>query len=261
MKLLFIAVPLALILIACMALPTQGKNMKAEQFFEPSYVKLLNAINAGDKQAAQAIIDKGVALDVRGEHGITPLFWLAMETDKESLQLALELGANPDYPALVKKDRNEPKKEQLLAALAGSDKTDMMQALLEHNASPNGVDAHKKPAIFNAIANDKDDQIELLLKHDVDLNATDAMNTNAANYAALMLKYKYALLFISKGADFSTPSTTGGTVANSIEKDLRKKLVRPGTDNYEYVMEIKELLMEKGVSFPPPSPKEVRAAN
>ena len=53
MKLLFIAVPLALILIACMALPTQGKNMKTEQFFEPSYVKLLNAINAGDKQAAQ----------------------------------------------------------------------------------------------------------------------------------------------------------------------------------------------------------------
>ena len=60
------------------------------------------------------IIDKGVALDVRGEHGITPLFWLAMETDKESLQLALELGANPDYPALVKKTGTSQRKNSFL---------------------------------------------------------------------------------------------------------------------------------------------------
>ena len=135
----------------------------------------------------------------------------------------------------------------------------MMQALLEHNASPNGVDAHKKPAIFNAIANDKDDPIELLLKHDDDLNATDAMNTRAANYAALMLKAN-TLYYLFPSADFSTFDHRRHG-CQQYEKDLRKKLVRPGTDNYEYVMEIKELLMEKGVSFPPPSPKEVRAAN
>ena len=261
MKLLFIAVPLALILIACMALPTQGKNMKAEQFFEPSHVKLLNAIKAGDKQAAQAIIDKGVALDVRGEHGITPLFWLAMETNEESIRLALELGADPDFPAYVTLDRNGPTEEQLLAALAGSDKTDMMRVLLEYNASPNAVDASLEPALFNAVANDKDEQVNLLLAHGVDLNATDAMNNNATNYSALMLKYKYALLFIAKGGDFSAPSTTGGTVANSIERDLRKKLLRPGTSNYNYAMKVRELLIAKGVSFPPSSPKEVRAAN
>ncbi|TLX50010.1 ankyrin repeat domain-containing protein [Pseudoalteromonas ruthenica] len=244
-----------------MAMPTLAQGMKAEQFFEPSHVILLNAIKAGDKQAAQAIIDTGVALDVHGEHGITPLFWLAMETNEKSLRLALDLGADPDFPAYVTLDRNGPTEEQLLSALAGSDKTKMMQVLLEYNASPNAVDASLEPALFNAVANDKDEQVNLLLAHGVDLNATDAMNNNAANYSALMLKYKYTLLFITQGGDFSAPSATGGTVANSIERDLRKKLLRPGTSNYDYAMKVKELLIEKGVSFPPPSPKEVRAAN
>ena len=75
-----------------------GVNMEASNFFQPEMVALLQEIQSGNKNRAEEKISDGVSLNVHGKEGITPLFWLIINKDKPAMKLALQLGADPNFP-------------------------------------------------------------------------------------------------------------------------------------------------------------------
>lgn len=93
--------------------------MKADLFFDAKMVSLLGAIQRKDSAAAKAMLAQGVELNVRGEEGITPLLWLIMQKDFSAIELALQLGADANFPAMITINREGPKPAQPLAIIAG----------------------------------------------------------------------------------------------------------------------------------------------
>ena len=57
--------------------------------------------------------------NIRGDPGITPLLWLIMQKDTDAVELALQLGADANFPAMVSINRDGPKPAQPLSIIAG----------------------------------------------------------------------------------------------------------------------------------------------
>lgn len=249
---------LAALLSSC---KTEGKNMKAELFFTPELVSLLQAIQRNDKQTAQQLLAQGADLNVRGDEGITPLLWLIMQKKVAPVELALQLGADANFPAMIAINRDGPKPAQPLAILAGDGDNKLFSVLLEYGADPNSRDnSTGKPAIFGCIGHSNWEQFNLLLKYGVDLNASDNTNNNSALYAAGISKYDFVYKLVSLGASATQRSTTGASVAWRVHSEFENNAKNPAFKISADVQKTKALLIEQGVTFPPLSPKEYRAS-
>lgn len=236
-----------------------GELMNAEEYFAPAVVELLDSIQGSDKAKAKALIDSGVTLNSHGNEGVTPLLWLITQRDQQAVELALTLGADPNFPALVEINRSGPKPAQPLALIAGNGDNLIFKLLLEHGANPNSIDQSTgHPAIFNVITFENTEQFDLLVKNGVDLDITDRNHANSALYAADIGKYNLVYQLLTLGASPNMPSNTGATIAWRIYSAFEKKEKNPAFRISDDMRKTKELLIEKGVKFPPLSPREVR---
>ncbi|WP_240219806.1 ankyrin repeat domain-containing protein [Rheinheimera hassiensis] len=234
--------------------------MKAELFFTAEMVNLLHAIQRKDETTAKLLIEQGVNLNVHGDEGITPLLWLIMQKDAAAVELALQLGADANFPAMVKINREGPKPAQPLAILAGDGDNKLFSILLKYGADPDSRDSStNRPAIFGCIGHDNWQQLSLLLEYGADVNAKDGSNSNSALYAADLGKYDFVYKLINEGASATQPSTTGASVAWRVHLALEKNAKNPAFRVSEETHKTKALLIEKGVTFPPPNPQEVKA--
>jgi hypothetical protein len=228
-----------------------GGNMKASEFFTPEQVELLEAIQDGDRARAQALLDKGLTLDFYGEENITPLFWLIMQRDNRAVELALELGADPNFAT--------PMGRTPVATVAGGIDDEVLRLLLEHGGDPNAKDADGKPALFGAIGQERWSHIKMLLEFGADMNLTDGPNRNSAHYAAFLNKFEIVHYLIEKGVDYTNRNAAGGDIAWIVHEGLSENLLSPEYEAYGWALKVKQQLINRGVEFPPPSPKEVRA--
>ncbi|MGL1050604.1 ankyrin repeat domain-containing protein [Vibrio vulnificus] len=235
--------------------------MKADLFFDAKMVSLLHAIQRKDSAAAKAMLAQGVELNVRGEEGITPLLWLIMQKDLSAVELALQLGADPNFPAMIEINRTGPKPAQPLAIIAGDGDNKLFRLLLNYGASPNSRDdSTGHPALFRCIGHDNWQQFTWLLENGVDINATDNSNDNAALYASSLLKFDFVVKLLELGIDYTKPNNAGVTLAHAIEVDFATNRKNPGFRLSEDMHKAKAMLEERGVVFPPPTPQEVREA-
>lgn len=228
--------------------------MNASDFFTSDYVSLLKLIQKGDKAKAQAVIGQGLSLDVHGKDGITPLFWLILKNDMPAIDLALQLGANPNFAESKYGDT------PLNSILGGSTKDDaLVKLLLKNGANPNIPNRNGSPALFAAIGGDSRTQIDLLLAHGADINLQDKLHRNAALYTTYLNKFDLTYYLIERGGDYTNRATTGADIAWSIHDKLTSNLLSPEFPAYGWALKLKALLESKGIVFPPPSPAEVRA--
>ncbi len=233
--------------------------MNAEEYFAPAVVELLNSIQDGDKTTAKALLDSGVALNSHGNEGVTPLLWLITQKDQQAVELALTLGADPNFPALVEINRSGPKPAQPLALIAGNGDNLIFNLLLEHGADPNSIDQSTgHPAIFGCIDFDNWEQFNNLVENKVSIDKTDHLGRSAALYAAYIKKFDFVLALVRIDASPILPDKSGVTVANMIESLLERNSRNPAFRISDDMRKTKELLIEKGVKFPPLSPQEVR---
>jgi len=105
-----------------------GKPMKLTDFFKPDMVKLIRAIEKGDESQARALIEQELSLNVHGDEGITPLFWLTIQKDKLGMRLAIKLGADPDFA--------DPKGDTPLTLITGGNDDELLLILLEGGGEP-----------------------------------------------------------------------------------------------------------------------------
>ncbi|BFM19618.1 hypothetical protein R50076_06670 [Gilvimarinus japonicus] len=228
--------------------------MKPSDYFTPEYVQLINLIEKGKKEQAQALIDQGLPLDIYGKYGITPLFWFIATNDISGTELVLELGADPNLPE--KQYGNTP----LNKVIGGETKYDVwVTLLLEYGADPNIVDSTGRPPLFRAVVGSSLSQIDILIKHGANVNLHDKTGRNAALYAAFLNEYKLVYHLIEQGADPFNYSQGGADIAWCINDALNVPLIKAPSENYDWAMKVKAHLESQGVQFPPPSPAKVRA--
>ena len=230
---------------------TNGTNsMKAEQFFEPQMVALLAAIQRGKTTQAQQLIDQGVELNIHGNEDITPLLWLVMEKDKAAVKLALTLGADPNF--------QRANGSNAVTMMAGGKDPEWLELLLAAGGDPNSIDHNGMPAIFDAIGQERWADIHTLLKYGADVNLRDASGRNCALYPTYIGLYEFAYFFIQQGADPHVYASTGANLAWKVYDNVNRGILAPDNRQYPWAMKIKQHLIEQGVSFPPPSPAQVR---
>ncbi|WP_407321104.1 ankyrin repeat domain-containing protein [Dickeya ananatis] len=233
------------LLSACQA---GGSNMQATDFFDPNMANLLKVIQQGNEIEAREKLSQGLNLNVHGKEGITPLLWLVMQKDKSATQLALKLGADPNFRA--------GNGNSAVNMVAGAKSPEWLKMMLDAGGNPNSMDANKSPVLFSAINESRWDDIKLLVERGADLNLEDAQKRNSALYAAYINEYETVYWLIDHGAKVDTYSATGGSLAWRVHDSL--SIVANNSPNYSWLLKVKQQLQQRGIKFPPLSPEEVR---
>ncbi|UCZ76009.1 hypothetical protein LHK94_03110 [Dickeya zeae] len=239
-------------LLACLPLLTAcqagGRSMQASELFQPPMATLLQTIRKGDETEALRQLAQGLNLNIHGKEGITPLLWLVMEKDKSATQLALKLGADPNFCA--------GNGNNAVNMVAGAKSPEWLKMMLDAGGDPNSMDANKSPVLFSAINESRWDDIKLLVERGADLNLEDAQKRNSALYAAYINEYETVYWLIEHGAKVDTYSATGGSLAWRVHDSL--SIVANNSPNYSWLLKVKQQLQQRGIKFPPLSPEEVR---
>ncbi|MEH2922775.1 ankyrin repeat domain-containing protein [Samsonia erythrinae] len=223
--------------------------MQASELFEPPVVAVLESIQKGDESAARHQLSQGVNLNIQGKEGITPLLWLIYGTqDKKAVKLALKLGADPNY-----KDGSG---DSAVNRVSGVKDPDWLRIILDAGGDPNAIGRLDQPAIFSAIGEERWADIKLLVEWGADLDLVDSSKVNSAHYAAYLNKYEIVYWLIEQGADINIYDETGSNLAFTVEDSL--SLMSPKSPHYPWALKVKQLLLDRGVTFPPLSPAEVR---
>jgi len=241
---------LCLTLLSACSVGKAGQS--ASDFFKPPMVELLSLIQQGEVAKAKRLMAaSALDLNIHGEEGITPLMWLLMvQDDKNGAKLALKLKADPNFKI---GSGSAP-----VALIAGSDDPERLALLLEAGGDPNSLAGSGKPALFGAIGQRRMADIETLLKNGADVNLVDGSNRNSALYATYIMNFELAYYFIKRDADIRLHSSTGSDLAWRVHRSLSKEIIAPGNPNYAWVMKVKQHLIDNGITFPPPSPSDVR---
>ncbi len=227
-----------------------GKTMKLTDFFKPELVKLIRAIEKGDEDQARKLIDQGLSLNVHGNEGITPLFWLMTHKNKPGMRLAMKLGADPNFV--------DPNGDSTVIFSAGANDDELLLILLEGGGDANAVDSDGQPAMFGAVAEERLEQIKMLMRFGADINLTDRSGANSALYGADLNRYEMVHYLIEQGVDYTVRDATRGDIAWNVHEGLSKNLLNPEYPAYNWALKVKQQLIDRGVKFPPPSPREVR---
>ncbi len=227
-----------------------GKTMKLTDFFNPGVVKLIRVIEKGDENKARALIEQGLSLNVHGKEGITPLFWLIMQKDKPAIRLAIKLGANPNFA-----DSNG---DTPVTMVSGGNDDELLLILLEGGGDANAVDSDGHPAIFAAVAGERMEQVKMLMRFGADINLTSKSGKNSALYAAYINRYKMVHYLIEQGVNYTARSAGRADIAWLVHDGLSKDLLNPEYPAYDWALKVKQQLIDRGVKFPPLSPREVR---
>ncbi|MEZ6975946.1 MULTISPECIES: ankyrin repeat domain-containing protein [Aeromonas] len=227
-----------------------GKSMQASEFFPAPVVNVLDAIQRGDETTARRLIEQGVDLNIRDTEppGATPLLWLVNTKDEKAIQLALKLGADPNFKFGTGGN--------CVAMVAGSKYPNLLRMMLDAGGDPNSLNGDHEPAIFNAIGEARWADIKLLVERGADLNLTDGPGSNSALYGASINQYEVVYWLLQHGADYQLRSATGADLAYRVEHSL--SLMDKSSPQYPWALKVKQFLIEKGVKFPPQTPAEVR---
>ncbi|WDE06297.1 ankyrin repeat domain-containing protein [Thalassomonas viridans] len=227
-----------------------GNKMKAEEFFTSEMVLLLKTIKQGNGEKAKSMINDGLKLNSHGDEGITPLFWLMLDKDLQAIELALTLGADPNFTT--------PDGRHPVASVVGEGNDDILALLLKFGGDANAVDLDGEPAIFSSIGADNWQQINMLIDAGADLNKTNKSAENSILHAAYLNKFEIIYKLKGLGGDFHLPSAGGVTLAWQIHDKLSRNMLNPEYEAYSWAIKTKDFLIEKGINFPPLSPEQVR---
>ncbi len=246
-----IALTTGLLLAVLSGCELTGNTIKLSNFFESDMVELITAIEKGDETKARTLIENGLSLNVHGNEGITPLFWFIIDKDKAAMRLAIKLGADPDF---TDSDEGSP-----IILVTGAKDSELLLILLEGGGNPNTIDRDGHPAMFAAVAGERLDQIKMLIRFGANINLMDRSGLNSTLHGAMINRFEMVYYLIERGSDYTIRSKGGrADLAWLVHEGLSKNLLSPEFPAYGWAIKVKQQLIDRGVEFPPPSPREVR---
>lgn len=214
----------------------------AKDFFNPQVAKLLETIQNGDELTAQKLISNGLSLDTIGEQNITPLFWLLINEDRKAAQLALDLGANPNFPDGLGRTP--------VRYFATSIFTDWLKMILAAGGNPNEI-GDRQPVLFEAVGTKNAmENLKALISYGADVNLKDKKGRNSVLCAAMFDEFDQALYLAKQGANIDVKSNSIGDLVDMIN-DAIVEATDEGKKTPQNVLNLKIFMEQRGIKFPP----------
>ncbi|MBF8305135.1 MAG: ankyrin-related protein [Acidobacteria bacterium] len=164
-------------------------------------LRLLEAVRAGDKQAARALLSQRVDANEAAADGATALHWAAQRDDLETTDLLIRAGANVntanDYGVTP------------LALACVNRSAAMVEKLLGAGANPNAAKVTGETVLMTCSRTGSVETVRALLARGADPNASEARGGQTALMWALAGKHStVAGLLIERGANVNARSKT-----------------------------------------------------
>ena len=226
---------------------TVPRTYPAEEFFTGRKLKLAKAIEADDMSAFRQLA-KGEDLAAPGDRQMT-LLWFAIQQQKfDAIKTLIQLGVDPDTQiaqgigtaldyALLQKDLR------------------FLTAMLDGGLSPN----HKSPKhnlmLQRALVEGSFEHLKLLVDRGANINERDSIGGTALHEAVSTVQLEQAIYLVERGADVTTNRTNGVSVEWAVHKALERQA--PGALRTQFEA-VRDLMIKKGVKFPPDPPEVVR---
>jgi hypothetical protein len=160
-------------------IPYDDKAVRIEQTDEgvapPKRSPLFTIIRKGDIKELKSHLDKGEALEARGQWGHTPLLFAIANGQPEAALLLISRGANVNHPA------DERTTGLQLASMHGN--VPVMQALIDAGASVDPRDSRGMTPLMWAANRGHVEALQLLIQRGADINALDGSGQTALTYA------------------------------------------------------------------------------
>ncbi|NIC36729.1 hypothetical protein HBJ58_08570 [Halomonas desiderata] len=243
---------LVLFFLASGCQPTQGLTMSrthtADEFFSGPHLELARAIERNDMAALRRGAD-GVDLTSRGEQQMTLMWFALLQQNPDAVRTLVELGVHPGDSAIEAAEARTP----LGAALTSRD-TKILEAMLDGGLSPN--DGSDTPLLEQAVISSTLEHVRLLVERGADINAApDPVGRTALDISTSGTKPEISIYLLEQGAEANIRTSTGVTTAWRVHNRIEDTPPSPLRDDF---IRLRDMMIERGVEFPPPSPVEVR---
>jgi len=232
-----ILVSAALVLISPFA---QAKN--ASKYFAGDPLLLAKAIKAGKIEKIRTL-SENIDLNQVHSNDMTLLAYSMLVKRVAAITELVIAGANP-------LQHTEGLGQPLVLAARG--KAKYLKAFLEAGVDPNSRDRWGTPILFHALDSDNDDKVKLLIDYGVDLEIrSENVKRSALDHAFSGLNYDRVEYLIKQGlSNFHEEDVNGVTFGYMLQTELDHQSQDKSTLAYKKLIELKSLLLERGVKFP-----------
>ncbi len=234
-----------LLMSGCKEETLNGKNVR-EIFKEPGVQALAVAAARGDVELVTKLVAEGADVNGTGFEGARPLVWAWGHNNLKGMEALLKAGADPDF---------EFSGIDFIDYTVDEKTTDYLELILKYGANPDGLGDGSGP-IHYAINLRNHDAIKIIIKHGGNINGQDSFGSTPLIHCLDIRQMDFAMWLIDNGADVDVMEISGGTAAWSIQDGFISKTYNDeGTEKAKI---IKQMLIDRGVKFPPLSPAENR---
>lgn len=231
-----------------------SRSYTASEFFTGPQLEMAEAIERNDMVALHQGYEQGIDLHARGDRQITLMWFALLQENTDAIRTLVELGVHPNESPV------EGGGTPLGQALRHKDAR-YLEAMLDGGLSPNDATDnegnHKDyPLIFSAITSGTLEHVQLLVERGADIHyrLRDGVGSSPLDSSTTGTKPEIAIYLFEQGAEPNIRMENGVTTAWRIHNRLlnRSGAVREG------FVQLREMMVERGIEFPPPSPVEVR---
>ncbi|KAL2674068.1 hypothetical protein Neosp_012514 [[Neocosmospora] mangrovei] len=175
------------------------RSRKPMQSTDDGLTPLGWAVESGDENMAQYLLDSGADVDATNGWGETALFQAVIRRDEPIVRLLLDRGAKVN---IFGTRRSSP---LTLATRGGNDA--IIRLLLDRGANANATATGGEPAVVYAARNADMTLLKLLLDHGANANATAVDGEPAVVYAARNADMTLLKLLLDHGANANATAT------------------------------------------------------
>ncbi|NDL69729.1 ankyrin repeat domain-containing protein [Vreelandella alkaliphila] len=230
------------------------RSYTASEFFTSPQLEMAQAIERNDMAALRQGAEQGIDLHARGDKQITLMWFALLQENTDAIRVLVELGVHPNESpvegggtplgqAIQKKDIR-----YLKAMLDGG--------LSANDAADNDGNDKDYPLIFSTITSGTLEHVKLLVERGADIHyrLREGVGSSPFDRSATGTKPEIAIYLLEQGAEPNIRLRTGVTTAWRVHNRIQGT---GGTEQAGY-LQLRDMMVELGVEFPPPSPVEVR---
>ncbi|WFE72154.1 ankyrin repeat domain-containing protein [Halomonas sp. M1] len=231
-----------------------SRSYTASEFFNGPQLEMAEAIERNDMATLRQGAEQGIDLHARGDRQITLMWFAMLQENTDAVRTLVELGVHPNESPV------EGGGTPLGQALRNKD-TRYLEAMLDGGLSPNDATDNEGndkdyPLIFSTITSGTLEHVKLLVERGADIHyrLRDGIGSSPLDSSTTGTKPEIAIYLLEQGAEPNIHISTGVTTAWRVHNRIKGT---SGTEREGY-LQLREMMIERGIDFPPPSPVEVR---